>query len=196
MNLIPNPVNGMSMRLSRAFTLVELLVVIAIILILIAIGLPNFMTALTRSRVSSAYSEMRSMGTALEVYFVDYGEYPQAALTSSRWRPRGLVEPVPYMEELPTDLFASAERSRGYGYGAMDLRRASRWLLVSQGPDRGSNTDPVDFYPGYDPLLFIGQYFEETAEGDGHYNYLCYSPTNGVVSVGDLYVTSDAGVIH
>ncbi len=54
----------------------------------------------------------------------------------------------------------------------MDLLRADRWILVGLGPDRAPNTDPIDFYPGYHPLLFIGLYFEPTAETPDYFNEL------------------------
>lgn len=50
----------------RAFTLIELLIVIAIILILIAIALPNFLEAQARAKTTKSYSEMRSLGVAIE----------------------------------------------------------------------------------------------------------------------------------
>lgn len=60
----------------RAFTLIELLIVVAIIAILAAIAVPNFLEAQTRSKVSRVKSDMRSMVTALEAYYVDNNHYP------------------------------------------------------------------------------------------------------------------------
>jgi type II secretory pathway pseudopilin PulG len=55
---------------------VELLVVIAILLILIAIAIPNLLAAQIRSKVARVSADMRSIGTALEEYQVDYHKYP------------------------------------------------------------------------------------------------------------------------
>ncbi len=62
--------------MKRAFTLIELLIVVAIIAILAAIAVPNFLEAQTRSKVSRAMSDMRSIATAVETYAVDYNSYP------------------------------------------------------------------------------------------------------------------------
>ncbi len=60
----------------KGFTLIELLIVVAIIAILAAIAVPNFLEAQTRSRVSRVQADMRTIGTALEAYFVDNNAYP------------------------------------------------------------------------------------------------------------------------
>ena len=60
----------------RGFTLIELLIVIAIILILIAIALPNFLAAQTRSKVAKVMAEMRTVASAMNHYFTDYNIFP------------------------------------------------------------------------------------------------------------------------
>jgi prepilin-type N-terminal cleavage/methylation domain-containing protein len=60
----------------KAFTLIELLIVVAIIAILAAIAVPNFLEAQTRSKMSRAKADMRSIVTAIEAYAVDYNKYP------------------------------------------------------------------------------------------------------------------------
>jgi prepilin-type N-terminal cleavage/methylation domain-containing protein len=58
-----------------AFTLIELLIVVAIIAILAAIAVPNFLEAQTRSKVSRAQADFRTLATAIESYFVDHNGY-------------------------------------------------------------------------------------------------------------------------
>lgn len=58
------------------FTLIELLIVVAIIAILAAIAVPNFLEAQTRAKVSRVMSDLRSMGTAIEMYTIDHNKQP------------------------------------------------------------------------------------------------------------------------
>ena len=62
--------------MKHAFTLIELLIVVAIIAILAAIAVPNFLEAQTRAKVTRCKSDMRTIATALESYFVDWNRYP------------------------------------------------------------------------------------------------------------------------
>jgi prepilin-type N-terminal cleavage/methylation domain-containing protein len=61
----------------KGFTLIELLIVVAIIAILAAIAVPNFLEAQTRAKVSRVRSDLRTLATAMESYYVDCGAYPQ-----------------------------------------------------------------------------------------------------------------------
>lgn len=58
------------------FTLIELLVVIAIIGVLSAIVLTSVNRVRMKSRDARRVADMRTIQTALELYFSDYGRYP------------------------------------------------------------------------------------------------------------------------
>lgn len=96
------------------FTLIELLIVIAIILILIAIALPNFLEAQIRARVTKANSDLRSIGIALEAYYLDFGYYPGES--ESTWAEQSANEqglkrittPNPYITSIPEDPFPNS----------------------------------------------------------------------------------------
>ena len=168
------------------FTLIELLVVVAVVLILIAIAVPNFLTALSRSKVSKAYAEIRSIGIALESYQSDFRAYPLAVSLASQtilphfFRLRPLTTPVAYLHELPTDVFRPAvtysylekygwEQTNRFAGEAPPLNglaikffgHGKQWVVASVGPSI-SRPDMAD---GYGP---------EDA----------YSPTNGTRSLG------------
>lgn len=66
------------MRSKRSgFTLIELMIVIAIIAILAAILVPNFIRARAQGQLTSCKSNLKNIGTALEMYSTDYGgRYP------------------------------------------------------------------------------------------------------------------------
>jgi prepilin-type N-terminal cleavage/methylation domain-containing protein len=64
------------MNKQKGFTLIELLIVVAIIAILAAIAVPNFLEAQVRSKVSRQLSNMRTVTTALETYYVDNNKLP------------------------------------------------------------------------------------------------------------------------
>ncbi len=108
---------------------------VAIIAILAAIAVPNFLEAQTRSKVARAQSDMRSVATALEAYFVDNNAYitrnsnwDNPAVTKSVVPPfrekivdpdvpsarvgmRGLTTPIAYITGLPADPFNTAART-------------------------------------------------------------------------------------
>ena len=198
-----------TIRRPRAFTLIELLIVVAIIAILAAIALPNFIEAQTRSKVSRALADMRSMGTALETYAADNGKYPPDGddLADSNpfvdfdvaLRLAVLTTPIAYLSALPSDPFNIA---------------------------KPSVTNPLDprlfFFPGDPPYTYAysthGAFYEDPirnqpANAGKPDNFtvislgpsqqfdseqmaarLPYDPTNGTVSPGDLFYSGGSRV--
>lgn len=98
----------------RGFTLIELLIVVAIIAILAAIAVPNFLEAQTRSKVSRARADLRSIATGLESYRVDNSHYPPTPWSTGdtsvlRVIPNQLSTPIAYISSASfEDPFISA----------------------------------------------------------------------------------------
>ncbi len=99
--------------MKKGFTLIELLIVVAIIAILAAIAVPNFLEAQTRSRVSRAMNDLRTISLAMESYYVDNGGYPPSSgdswltsnTTSSYMAREHLTTPISYLNSIPADVF-------------------------------------------------------------------------------------------
>jgi len=60
------------------FTLVELLVVISILGILATIALTSFRSSQARGRDAERKSDLKQLSSSLELYYSDYGKYPDS----------------------------------------------------------------------------------------------------------------------
>jgi general secretion pathway protein G len=61
------------------FTLVEMLVVITIIGLIMALVAPRVLNYLAESKVKAAKIQIESLGSALDLYYLDEGHYPSTA---------------------------------------------------------------------------------------------------------------------
>jgi general secretion pathway protein G len=66
-------------RRNHGFTLLELLVVMVIIGLLAAIGIGGLISSQQKGRDARRKQDLESIKTALEVYYNDYGFYPQSS---------------------------------------------------------------------------------------------------------------------
>jgi prepilin-type N-terminal cleavage/methylation domain-containing protein len=189
----------------RAFTLIELLIVVAIIAILAAIAVPNFLEAQTRSKVSRAKADMRTIVTALEGYALDYNAYPPHLIF-----PGGVEEEVPYPDryrylttpvafmtttEIALDPFIirpeigqggsgfymswtnlESFRLRPTVHPTEPARPIHKWLLRSRGPDTVNEPN------GVRNAWLVGGITAAPS--------MVYDPTNGTVSQGDVFRTA------
>lgn len=63
----------------KGFTLIEILVVIAIIASIIAIAIPNYLSARQRAQDIKIKTEMSELKKALRLYYNDFNSYPPSA---------------------------------------------------------------------------------------------------------------------
>jgi general secretion pathway protein G len=186
------------MEMRRGFTLIELLIVVAIIAILAAIALPNFLEAQTRTKISRARADMRTVATALEAYRVDQNRYPPPILGTYPSLPGGqfnrnlapLTSPVAYVTSLPGDIF-------NLGYDDVE----NPWSV----PGRSANTFDYNTYRRdiigtmASPQRWYSVFGESAwklispgpdldfVNDSSEFGYRDrYDPTNGTVSGGDL----------
>jgi general secretion pathway protein G len=64
--------------LEGGFTLVELLVVLAIIGLIAALVAPQVLRYLGSARVETTQAQLKNIGSALELYYLDSGNYPSS----------------------------------------------------------------------------------------------------------------------
>ena len=81
-------------RQDEGFTLVELLVVLGIIALLMTLVAPQIIRYLSDARTETATVQLRNIESALELYYLDAGQYPtnEAGPRSLMEQPSSLVE--------------------------------------------------------------------------------------------------------
>lgn len=90
------------MKGQRGFTLLEMMVVVAIIAILAAILLPNFTRARAQAMTAACMGNIKTIATALELYYSDNQAYPAAS--NKAVQDLGLTG---YLNQTPIDPAAS-----------------------------------------------------------------------------------------
>ncbi len=189
-------------RIKSGFTLIELLIVVAIIAILAAIAIPNFLAAQVRAKVSRAKAELKSLQTAVEAYYVDENSYPIYSETNFyNLGLRRLTSPIAYIGSVPSDPFKykgtwyGGNGAPGWYWGYTNASgtpppQPNAYIMWSNGPDIYNQL------PGFMPRADIEADLNCRAVLDtptwwgfigGSYTY---DPSNGTVSLGDIWVVS------
>ncbi len=88
------------MERQRGFTLLEMMVVVAIIAILAGILIPNFTRARAQAQTAACIGNMKTIATALELYYTDKQSYPPGASIESSFMANNLNG---YLSSIPRD---------------------------------------------------------------------------------------------
>lgn len=113
------------MRRGRGFTLIEILVVIAIIGILATIIVIALQSAKVKARDATRITDLRTIGTALELYRTTMGHYPvslnwvsDCGQAGNNWIPNGTDYSwsLPYISAMPRDPSEDCATSPGQAY--------------------------------------------------------------------------------
>ena len=218
------------------FTLIELLIVVLIIAILAAIAVPNFLEFQTRAKVSRIHSDMRTLATEIEAYYVDNNAYPISRLSgANRFGAAvhnfvSISTPIAYISTVEVSGIFTENDTKAWerrhqfiniegGFreiqanGAFDgvtetqanlpfgLRMNGAdghvqhiaWMLENAGPDQEIPDPQIEGYGAKVRGLYIltkdWGYKAFSERGSA----VTYDPTNGTVSIGNIYRTS-AGI--
>lgn len=134
-------------RSRRGFTLVEILVVLVIIGLIMGLVGPQVMNVLGDSKNKTAKVQIQSLGSALEVFYLDAGRYPTAdeGLSALVQRPIDVETwNGPYVrgKGLPKDPWGNA-----YVYN-IPGRSGEPYEITTQGSNsRAGNREPASTQP-------------------------------------------------
>lgn len=184
-----------------------LAVICFMVALLATVGMRRLTERRELTRVARVQSDLRSLATAIESYYVDNMTYPPSdwqdnvdgAAAPLDW-PRTstfrsgaglstLTTPVAYIAEFPADPFASAS---GVTYRYL-FRRAPQWIWIagSFGPDRDQDVGGDLQWQGTIPVFSSANPVppEMLAGGEPRLPGSSYTfdPTNGIISEGDIW---------
>lgn len=144
------------MKTAKGFTLIELLVVISLISILATLLMANLNAGRERGRDTQRKSDVKSIQTALRLYYNDKNRYPAnnasgeivgcdsyATPTACTWGDQWAVGTTIYMSKLPEDPLTG--QSYEYAYdSATDIATVSV-CLENKSDDKGVETTDTDW---------------------------------------------------
>lgn len=199
------------MKHEKAFTLIELLIVVAIIAILAAIALPNFLEAQTRAKVSRVKSDLRTVSTALQAYYVDYDRYTRDSDCDLDREIEGdyvlkangitqLTTPIAYISSLPRDPFLVNRKDITGGDIDNYFIGSGTWAYQLTLPYPCDNQSSFDLFRKHGPAAayIVFSVGPDTITTNSQYkcfpyegvvdvcHYMDYDPTNGTTSAGDV----------
>ncbi|MCX7047474.1 MAG: hypothetical protein NTX50_18570 [Candidatus Sumerlaeota bacterium] len=149
-----------------------ILIVLGVILILFMIAVPNFLESQSRSKVSRAMADQRSLATGLEAYYVDYNSYP--AWVEVLWQ-----GPVKYLSQGPVDPFAG----RG-SLSSGDGQSLFHYVTGTDAFNRAKQAGLVNPYAEQPSSFWMTYSVGPSGQDSG--GTIVYDPTNGTISAGNI----------
>jgi general secretion pathway protein G len=138
----------------KGFTLIELLIVVAIIGIIAAIAIPNLLNAVDKGKQKRTMSDLRAIGSAIEVYAIENATYPTAANTAAM---KALIDPV-YINLMPSE--------DGWLNPIQVDSSPSGYTIYSPGKDNiGSSCAPGTTSNFNDDICFVNGQFQRFPAG-------------------------------
>jgi len=117
----------------KGFTLIEMMIVIVVIAILIGVLLPQFRGTQDEAAIQRARSELRTVATALESYYIHNSNAFPAALSS-------LTSASPrIITTIPDDPFRAGTNDYSY----LRSTNTNYYVVFSYGPDRDAEISAI-----------------------------------------------------
>lgn len=129
----------------KGFTLIELMIVIAIIAILASILVPNFVKARAQGQLTACKSNLKNIGTAMEMYSADHnGRYP-----TTKQDILGDANNPGYMKVIPT-----CPLTPNVAYTCKTASNPDYYYLIcSQGKHQQAGLVTTTGYPQFDSQI-------------------------------------------
>lgn len=127
----------------KGFTLIELMIVIAIIAILAAILVPNFIRARAQGQLTACKSNLKNIGTALEMYATDNGgRYPVTLKKLSEVSSLNNTATQAYLKQIPICPSAGINT---YGDAYQYHQNPDNYSLYCEGSNHTAAGMPADY---------------------------------------------------
>ena len=167
----------------KGFTLIEILIVIAILGIIMALFIPQIMSAVQKSKQKGTMREMNSMAQAILDHVADHGFPPEqdGALSAGSNFCSSLspfyLKIVPLTDEwgTPFHVYCGRDSIAGFGVDGITASASEDFLIVSFGRDR--QRTPFSFNPlapssAYFGLTSLRSYDQDLAIWSGTWIHL------------------------